>query len=56
MPHQLTDEWKRGSVEWYLYMLRKFDGGSSERIWDIVMGNQTFVYQYDPETKQQSSV
>ena len=37
-------------------MLQKFDGGRSERVRDIVTGNETFVYQYDPETKQQSSV
>ena len=37
-------------------MLQQFDGGRTERVWDIVRGNETFVYQYDPETKQQSSV
>ena len=43
-------------VEWCLHMLCKFDGGRSEQVWDIVTGNKTFVYQYDLETKQQSSV
>ena len=37
-------------------MLRKFDGGRSPRVWDIVTGDETWVYQYDPETKQQSAV
>ena len=37
-------------------MLRKFDGGRSPRVWDIVTGDATWVYQYDPETKQQSGV
>ena len=37
-------------------MPHKFDKGRSERVWDIVTDNKTFVYQYDPETKQQSSV
>ena len=35
-------------------MLRKFDGGRSPRVWDIVRGDETWVYQYDPETKEQS--
>ena len=28
----------------------------SPRVWDIVTGDETWVYQYDPETKQQSAV
>ena len=56
IPHKLTDEQKRGRVEWCHYMLRKFDGGRSPRVNDIVTGDETYVYQYDPETKQQSSV
>ena len=54
--HQLTKEQRRGRTEWFLHMLRKFDGDRSERVWDIVMGNETFVCQHDPETKQQFSV
>ena len=37
-------------------MLRKFDGGRFPRVWGIVTGDETWVYQYDPETKQQSVV
>ena len=37
-------------------MLRKFDGGRSPRVLDIVTGDETWVYQYYPETKQQSAV
>ncbi len=37
-------------------MLKKFDGGQSKRVWDIVTGDETWIYQYDPETKRQSSV
>ena len=43
-------------MEWCLHTLRKFNGGGSERVWYIVTGNETFVYQNDPEVKQQSSV
>ena len=56
MPHQLTEGERRDRVEWCLYMLRKFDGGRSERVWNIVTGNETFVYRYDPEIKHPPSV
>ena len=47
--HQRTEEQRRGRAEWCLHMLRKFDEGRLERVWDIVTGEETFVYQYDPE-------
>ena len=52
----MSEEQKRGRVDWCTYMLRKFDGGRSPRVWDIVTGDETWVYNYDPETKQQSAV
>ena len=30
-------------------MLRKFDGGRSDQVWDIVTGDETLAYQYDPD-------
>ena len=54
--HNLSEEQKRGRVDWCTYMLRDFDGGRSPRVWDIVTGDETWVYQYDPEMKQQSAV
>ena len=32
----------------------KFDGGRSNAVWDIVSGDETWVYCFHPETKQQS--
>ena len=52
VPHNLSEEQKRGMVDWCTHMLRKFDGGRSPRVWDIVAGDETWVYKYDPETKQ----
>ena len=54
--HNLSEERKRGRVDWCTYMLRKFDRGRSPNVWDIVTGGETWVYQYDPETKQRSAV
>ena len=56
VPHNLNEEQKRGRVHWCTHMLRKFDGGRSPHLWDIVTGDETWVFQYDPETKQQSAV
>ena len=54
--HNLSEEQKRGRVDWCTHMLRKCDGGRSPRVWVIVAGDETWVYQYDLETKQQSEV
>ena len=56
VPHNWSEEQKRGTVDWCTHMLRKFDRGVSPLVWDIVTGDETRVYQYDPETKQQSTV
>ena len=53
--HNLSVEQKRDRVDWCTHMLRKFEGGRSPSVWDIVTGEETWVYQYDPETKQQSA-
>ena len=56
VPHNRSEEQKRGRVDWCTHMIRNFDGGRSPSVWDIVTGDETWVYQYDPETKQQSAV
>ena len=43
-------------MEWCLHLLQKLEGGRSEWVWGIIMDNKIVAYQYDPETKQQSSV
>ena len=54
VPHMLTEEQKQKRVHRCHLMLDKFDGGRSNAIWDIVTGDETWVYCFDPETKQQS--
>ena len=56
LSHNLSEEQKRGRVDWCTHMLRKFDGGRSPHVWVIVTGDETCVYQYEPETKEQSEV
>ena len=43
-------------MEWCREMLRRFNNGTSRRISEIITGDETWIYQYDPETKRQSSV
>lgn len=56
IPHCLTQEQKDNRVQWCQSMLERFDFGESKRIFDIVTGDETWVYNYDPETKRQSSI
>ena len=56
VPHQLTEEQKVGRVQWCLTMLEKYDSGRANSTWNIISGDETWVYQFDPETKVQSSV
>ncbi|KAI6647749.1 Transposase [Oopsacas minuta] len=37
-------------------MLKKFKGGESKRVNDILTCDETWIYQYDQETKRQSSI
>lgn len=56
IPHLLTEEQKQARVDWCRFMLEKFDGGSSKQVFNIVTGDESWIYNYDPETKQQSTV
>ena len=56
IPHSLTDEPRRGRVEWCEFMLRKFNGGCSKLTWEVLTGDETCIYRYDPGTKMQSAV
>ena len=37
-------------------MLQKFNRGHSELAWEVLTGDETWIYQYDPEIKMQSVV
>ena len=56
IPHKLTNEQKQQRVDWCRFMISKFDGGRSKSVGSIVTGDETWIYSYDPETKQQSAV
>ena len=56
VPHLLSDGLKCTRVEWCTEMLKRFNNGDSHRVSYIVTGEETWIYQFDLETKRQSSV
>ena len=36
-------------------MLERFHGGNSNLVWEVVSGDESWIYSFDPETKQQSA-
>ena len=56
VPHCLSDEQKEQRVNWCQFMLQKFNEGKLKRVYEIVTGDESWIYQFDPETKRQSSI
>lgn len=55
VPHQLTPDQMQARVQWCKEMLKRFDEGRSKRLYDVVTGDESWIYQYDPLTKVQSA-
>ena len=56
VPHQLTEEQKLGRMRWCLTILEKYDSGRANSTRNFVCDDESWVYQFDPETKALSSV
>ena len=56
VPHCLTEAQKEHGVNWCQFMIEKFDSGRSKHVYDIVTSVESWIYQFDPETKRQLSV
>ena len=56
MPHNLTEKQERVKVKLCMQMLKKFNRGRSSHMWDIITGNETRIFSYNPKRKQQSAV
>ncbi|KAG5347244.1 SETMR methyltransferase, partial [Acromyrmex charruanus] len=54
--HNLTEAQKQARVKWSKEMLKKFNRDRSNLIYNIVTGDETWIYSYKPESKQQSTV
>jgi hypothetical protein len=55
-PYFLTEAQKQEHVDYCLKMLEKFDDGRSRRVLDIVTGDESQFYYYDPEMKRYCQV
>lgn len=56
IPHLLSDEHKAARVRWCKKTLQRFSRGESNHVYDIVSGDESWIYAYDPDSKQQSTV
>lgn len=56
IPHSLSQDQKEARVEWCRLMLDKYAEGTSKSVFNIVTGDETWVYTFDPKSKQQSTV
>jgi [histone H3]-lysine36 N-dimethyltransferase SETMAR len=55
IPHNLTEAQKKARVKWSKEMLKKYDHGRFKAVYDIVTGDESWIYCYEPESKRQSS-
>ncbi|GBP52053.1 hypothetical protein EVAR_97523_1 [Eumeta japonica] len=53
IPHDLINVQKLRRVKRCREMMQGFAGGDSNAVHDIVAGNESWIYCYDPETKRQ---
>jgi hypothetical protein len=56
VPHFLTEAQKQNHIDYCLEMLKAFDGGESKCVYDIITGDESWFYYYDPELTHQSQV
>ncbi|GFT08475.1 metabotropic glutamate receptor [Nephila pilipes] len=56
IPHNLTNAQKTARVDWCKEMLEKYIQGTSKAVYNIYTGDESWIYAYEPETKQQSTV
>lgn len=54
--HNLIAAQKQDQVEWCSDKIKKIEASSSQRVYDIVTDDESWIYQYDPKTKVQSTV
>ncbi|XP_055316153.1 histone-lysine N-methyltransferase SETMAR-like [Sitodiplosis mosellana] len=56
IPHNLTNAQKKARVDWSKEMLKKYNRGGSNAVYNIYTVDESWIYAYEPETKQQSTV
>lgn len=55
IPHNLKEGEKKARVDWCKKIIKRFDHGRSKTVYDIVTGDESWIYCYEPESKRQST-
>ena len=53
VPHTLTDDQKQLQLQFCRHSLKRFEEGRSHRVFDIITGDGSCFYHYDPQLKEQ---
>lgn len=56
VPHNLSEEQKAARVDWCRSILKCYNGGKSKAVYNMVSGDESWIYSYEPERKHQSAV
>ena len=48
IPYNLSMVQKKARVDWSKEMLKKYDRGASKHVYDIVTGDESWIYTYEP--------
>ena len=56
MPHLLTDEQKQSRVRLALQVIEKYDKCDPHRLEEIVAGDETWIYHFEPYSKAKNKV
>lgn len=46
----------RARIDWCKQMLGKYKDNASKNVYNIITGHESWIYIYEPETKQQSII
>ena len=53
VPHTLIDDQKQIQVQFCRHSLKRFEEGRSRLVFDIITGDESCFYHYDPQLKEQ---
>ena len=54
--HTICQSSKKARVDWSKEMLQKYDRDASKHVYGIEKVDESWIYAYEPESKQQSTV
>ena len=55
IPHVLTDAQKRARVDFCRFLIDRYENASNQRRSEVIIGDETWLYHFDVETKRSSA-